>query len=158
MCGEYLQCLGHTGFAPAMACMLSVYTAQAPICSAGKLSKAGPGLHAFPRSMLLRFRFSGTPQRHRLCWVCVLCPSQVQAVQMTRCLASALSPISCGAYYHLPGPSRLVSRMRSRSALSGVPCVSSGELISGSTLLADVDSPESQEVLVSNEACLQFGR
>ena len=35
-----------------------------------ELSDVGPGLHALPRSKLLRFRFSGTPQRHRL-----LCPS-----------------------------------------------------------------------------------
>ena len=35
---------------------------------------------------------SGSPQRHRLSWACVLCPSQVQAAQATRCLASSLSP------------------------------------------------------------------
>ena len=57
-----------------------------------ELSDAGPGLHALPRSKPLRFRFSGTPQRHRLGWACVLCPSQVQAAQMTRCLASTVAP------------------------------------------------------------------
>ena len=57
-----------------------------------ELSDAGPGLHALPRSKLLRFRFSGTPQRHRLGWACVLCPSQVRAAQVTRCLASAVAP------------------------------------------------------------------
>ena len=31
-----------------------------------------------------------------------------------------------GASYHLPGPSRLVSWVCSRSTISGVPCVSSG--------------------------------
>ena len=40
-------------------------------------SKAGPGLHAPPRSTLFRFRHSGSPQRRRLGWACVLCPSQV---------------------------------------------------------------------------------
>ena len=74
-------------------CAFPVYTAQAPGCSAGKLSKAGPGLCAFPRSKLLRFRFLGTPQRHRLGWVCVLCPSQVRVAQAIRCLESALSPV-----------------------------------------------------------------
>ena len=54
-----------------------VYTAQAPGCSAGELSKGSPAFHALPRSKLFRFRFSGTPQRHRLSWACVLCPSQV---------------------------------------------------------------------------------
>ena len=34
------------------------------------------------------------------------------------------------AFYHLPCPSRSVSRVRRESAISGVPCVSSGELIS----------------------------
>ena len=36
-----------------------------------------------------------------------------------------------GAFYHLPGLSRLVSWVHSRSTVSGVPCVSSGALISG---------------------------
>ena len=73
-------------------CAFPFYTAQAPGCSAGELSKAGPGLHAHPRSKPLRFRFSGTPQRCRLGWACVLCPSQVRAAQVTRYLVSALSP------------------------------------------------------------------
>ena len=58
VCGECSQCLGHTGFAPTHSvCAFLVYTAQAPGCSAGELSKAGPGLYALPRSKLLRFRF-----------------------------------------------------------------------------------------------------
>ena len=78
VCGECSQCLSHTGFAPAHSmCAFPVYTAQAPGCSAGELSKVGPGLHALPRSKLLRFSFLGTPQRPRFCWVCILCPSQV---------------------------------------------------------------------------------
>ena len=69
VCGECSQCLGHIGFAPTPGmCALPVYTAQAPGCSAGELSKVGPGLRALPRSKLLRFRVSGTPQRHRLGW------------------------------------------------------------------------------------------
>ena len=57
-----------------------------------ELSDAGPGLYALPWSKLLRFRFLGTPQRLRLRWACVLCPSQVQAAQVTRCLASTVAP------------------------------------------------------------------
>ena len=53
-----------------------------------ELSEAVPGLPALSMPKLLRFRFSGTPQRHRLGWACVLCLSQVQAAQVTRCLAS----------------------------------------------------------------------
>ena len=57
-----------------------------------ELSEASHGLHEFPRSKLLRFRFSGTPQRHRLGWACVLCLSQVRAAQVTKCLVSAVVP------------------------------------------------------------------
>ena len=97
--GMCLQCLGHTGFAPTHGvCAFTVYSAQAPGCSAGELSKVGPGLHALPRSKSLRFRFSGIPQRHRFGWACVLCPSQVRVAQATRCLASALSQVSCSSY------------------------------------------------------------
>ena len=93
VCGERSQCLGHTGFAPLMAaCAFPAYTAQAPGRSAGELSKAGPGLRALPRSKLLRFRFSGAPQRRRLSWASVLWPVQVRAAQAARCLASAHSP------------------------------------------------------------------
>ena len=68
-----------------------------PHCLASKLlcwelPEAGPGLYALPRSKPLRFRFSGTPQRHSLGWACVLCPSQVQAAQATGCLVSVVSP------------------------------------------------------------------
>ena len=72
-------------------CAFLVYTAQAPGSSAGELSKAGPVLCALPRSKLLRFRFSGTPQRHRLYGACILCPSQIRAAQATRCFASTHS-------------------------------------------------------------------
>ena len=56
-----------------------------------ELSEAGPGLHAPPRSKPLRFGCLDTLQRHRLGWACVLCPSQVQAAQVTRCLASVVT-------------------------------------------------------------------
>ena len=96
MCWECSQCMDHIGFAPAQgAYAFLVYTAQAPGCSAGELSKAGPGFRALSRSKLLRFRFLGTIQRHRLSWVCILCPSQVQAAQATRCFSSALSQVGC---------------------------------------------------------------
>ena len=93
MCGECSQCLGCTGFAPTHGmCAFPDYTAQSPGCSAGELSEVGPGLHALPRSKPLRFRFSGTRQRPRLGWASVLCPSQVRAAQVTRCLASTVAP------------------------------------------------------------------
>ena len=85
-------------------CAFLVKTAQAPGCSAGELSKAGLGLHALPRPKLLRFRFLGTPQRHRFGWAYVLCPSQVPASQVTRCLASVLFQFG-SVSYHLPSSS-----------------------------------------------------
>ena len=57
-----------------------------------ELSEASPGLYALPRSKPLRFRYSGTPQRLRLGWACILCPSPVQAAQVTWCLAGAVVP------------------------------------------------------------------
>ena len=66
-----------------------------------ELSEASPGLHAPPGSKPLRFRHSNSPQRHRLGWACVLCPSQVQAAQVTRCLASAVSDLSPPLYLPL---------------------------------------------------------
>ena len=86
-------------------CAFLVYTAQALGCSAGELSKTGPVLHALPRSKPLRFRFLSTPQRRRLGWACVLCPSQVGAAQATRCLESTHSP---GACVLSPPPSQLL--------------------------------------------------
>ena len=57
-----------------------------------ELSETGPGLFALPRSEPLRFRFSGTPQRRRLGWACVLCTSQVQVAQVSRCLVHTVTP------------------------------------------------------------------
>ena len=51
---------------------------------------------------------------------------------------------------HHPGPGCLVSWMHHKSAISGVPCVSSGELISGCNPSGRCQCPGSQEDLVSN--------
>ena len=96
-----------------------------------ELSEASPGLYALPRSEPLRFRFLGTPQRRRLGWACVLCPSQVRAPQVTRCLANTVTPRWGSVSYGLSLPSRLVFWEYNGHAFSGVPCFSSGELISG---------------------------
>ena len=125
VCGECSQCLGHSGFAPThRACASPVYTAQASGCSAGDLSKAGPGLCALPRPKPLKCRFWGTSQRHRLSWVCVLCPLQVRAAQVTRCLVSAL-PRWGGESYHFPGPATQFPRC-ALGATSQVCCASLG--------------------------------
>ena len=67
-----------------------------PHCSGSRLlhlepSEAGPGLHAPPRSKPLGFKRSGSPQRCRLHWAYILCPSQVRAAQVMRCLASTVA-------------------------------------------------------------------
>ena len=131
VCGECTQCLVHTGFAPTHGvCAFPVYTAQAPGCSAGELSKVGPGLHVLPRSscsgagslVLHKGTASGGSA------FCVLPRSkQLRQPGAWRAHTSQLGSES----YHLPGPSRSVSWVRSRSTVTGVPRVSSGELISG---------------------------
>ena len=95
---------------------------------------AGPGLPVPTTSKPLRFRHSGSPQRPRLGWACVLCPSQVRAAQVMRCLVSAIA-----VTYLLPAA-------RLSRCTTGAPSQ------------ADVDRPDPQEVLVSKEACLQFYR
>ena len=108
MCGECSQCLGHTGFAPAHCmCSFPVYTAQAPGCSAGELSKAGPGLRALPRSKPLRLRFLGTPQRHRLGWACDLCPSQVTLPGYVVRLFTSLVPAAWFPGWSMGAPSQI---------------------------------------------------
>ena len=127
--GVCSQCLSHTGSAPVHgACGLPAHAAQALGCSA----MAGTVLPVPPRYKPLRFRHSGSPQRRRLGWACILCPSQVRAAQVMRCLASAIA-----ATYRLP------AAHLSRCA-------------TGAPSQADVDRPDPQEVLVSKEACSQF--
>ena len=105
-----------------------------PHCSGSMLlhqepSEACPGLHAPPRSKPLRFRHSGSPQRRRLAWACILCPSQVRAAQVMRCLVSTVA-----ATYRLPAA-------RFSGCTTGAPSQ------------ADVDCPEPQEVLAKRPAC-----
>ena len=71
VCSQYLS---HVGPAPAHGAHRS---GSRLLC--WEPSEAGPGLHAPPRFKPLRLRHSGSPQRHRLGWACVLCPSQVRA-------------------------------------------------------------------------------
>ena len=140
----------HWVFPPLTACVLSQ---SALLRFQVALQGAVPGLRALPRSKPLRFRFSGSPQRLRLGWACVLCPSQVLAAQATGCLVSALSP---GGLITSPVPA---ARFLRRARLQCAVCVSSGELISG------CDPPSGCQpsripgsLWLETEACLQFGR
>ena len=130
VCGECSQCLGHTGFAPAHGvCAFSVYIAQAPGCSVGNYPKQALGFVHFPGlscsgsgSQVLHKgtasvgpAFCGLPRSEHLR------PPGAWRVH---------SPLVCGVSYHLPVPSPSVSWVHSGSTVSGVSCVSSGELIS----------------------------
>ena len=75
--GVCSQCLSHTGPAPAH----NTHSSGSVLLHQEQ-SEAGPGLHEPPRSKPLRLKHSGSPQRHRLSWACVLCPSQVQVAQV----------------------------------------------------------------------------
>ena len=99
--GSAHSVLATLGLPPLTACVFPVYTAQAPVCSAGELSEEGPGLRARPRSKPLRFRFSGTPQSCRLGWDCVLYPSgpsssgnqELDERTLSRCSATSPLPV-----------------------------------------------------------------
>ena len=88
-----------------------------------EMSEAGPGLHALPRSKLLRFKFSGTPQRRRLGWACVFCPSQVRADQMTRCLASTIARSWRLHLIASPGPASRFSGLQGALLLRCAMCL-----------------------------------
>ena len=132
MYGECLQCLGLTGFVPAHGvCAFPVYTSQALGCSAGELSEVGPGLHALPRSKLPRFRFSRVLHKGTDLVGPSFC-ALPRSEQLRRPGAwRAHCPRWSLCLIHLPGPSCLISWVHPKSAVSGVLCVSSGELISG---------------------------
>ena len=94
-----LACVGSTcsvlatlGMPLLTACVLSQSTLfRLQVALQGNCLKWALGCMHFP-GLSHSGSGSGTPQRHRQCWAGVLCPSQVQAAQVTRCLASALSP------------------------------------------------------------------
>ena len=119
-CGECSQCLGHTGFAPTHACVLSPSTLlRLQVAVLGNFLGRALGCMYFPD---LRCSGSGSQVLHkgRLSWTCILCPSQVQVAQATRCLASA----------HSPGVVCLIASPVPAAQFPGW-CVSSGELTSG---------------------------
>ena len=112
--GVCSQCLGHTGFAPAHRVCFPCLHCLGSRLLCQELSEAGPRLYALPRSKPLRFRYLGSPQRRRLGWACVLCPSQVRAAQVTRCLVSVVA-----VTYHFPHPCHLVFWVYNQHTFSG---------------------------------------
>ena len=83
-----------------------------------ELTETGLGLYALPRSKVLRFRYTGSPQRRRISSACILCPSQFRAAQVTRCLVSVLSRWAMHLNHLLPQP--LGFQVHCESTISGV--------------------------------------
>ena len=132
---------------PLMACVLSLSTLLSDsrlLC--WELSDSGPGLPVLPRSKPLRFRFSGTPQKCRLGWACVLRRPRSEQLRWPGVWCVSSPPVEgCDLS---PPLSQLLGFL-------GVYLLGSWSL--AATLPADVDCPETQDVLVSNKVWLQFG-
>ena len=88
-----------------------------------EMSEAGPGLSALPRSKNLRFRFLGTPQRCRLFGPAFCALPWSKQLRWPGAWQALI--------YHFSCPSHSICWVFNGRAFSGVPCVSSGELISG---------------------------
>ena len=135
--GVCSQCLSHTGPAPAhSACTLPAHTAQAPGCSSGNRLRPALG--------------------------CMHLPGLSHSGSGTRVVlrgADSVGPAFCALprSEQLRGPG--VSRAWSlRLIASPISATRFSGCTTGTPSQADVDHPEPQEVLVSKEACLQFGR
>ena len=131
------QCLSHTGPAPAHGtCALPAHTAQAVGCSAGDCLRPALGCMHLPG---LSRSGSGT--------------------QVVLRGADSVGP----AFVPFPGPSSSGDEVFGESGrcnfiTSPVPTARFSGCTTGAPTQADVDCPKPQEVLVSKEACLQFGR
>ena len=92
---------------------------------------------------------SGSPQRHRLGWACILCPSQIRGAQATRCLASTLSQLCRGLITSLAPVAQFTGcATRAPSQVCRVSPLGGWSQVA--TLLADVNRPISQEDVVCN--------
>jgi len=108
------QCLCHTGPATAHgACTHPAHTAQALGCSTRNRPRLALGCRHLPGKPL-GFRHSGSPQRRSLRWPCVLCPSQLRAARVVRCLVTVVT-----ATYRLSRPCRWVFWVYNRHTFSG---------------------------------------
>ena len=114
-----MQHLSHPGFSPAHTLL------RLQVALQGNCLKQALGCMYFPG---LSHSCSGSWVLHKGTdsWACILCPSQVPAAQVTRCLVSALS---LGSVHLITSP--IPAAWFPGCTVSGVPCVSSGELISG---------------------------
>ena len=131
VCGECLQCLGHTGFAPAHSvCAFPVYTAQALGCSARNSLRWALVCMHFPG---LSHSSSGSRVFHKAqTWLGLrFVPFPGLSSSGDQVLDKHSRPQLGAASYLLPCPSCWVFWVYNQCAFSGMPCVSSGDLISG---------------------------
>ena len=131
ICGECSQCLGHTVFAPAHGCVLSWSTLlRLQVALQVNCLKLALGCVHFPG---LSHSGSGSWVLHKAqTWLglrFVTVPGPSSSGDQALCALSC--PLLKASAYHLRGPSRSVFWVYNGRAFSGVPCVSSGELVSG---------------------------
>ena len=123
-----LACVGSTRSVPATLGLPSLAACVLPPSTLLRLQPAlqgtGPELCVLPRPKPLRFRFSGTPQKCRLGWACVLCLPRLSCSGSQELDEHTLP--RCSVPYPLCSPS-----LSFRAHRCGVPCVSSGKLVSG---------------------------
>ena len=131
--GVCLQCLSHTGPAPTHgACTLPAHTAQALGCSAGN--------------------------RPRPALVCIHHPGLSRSGSVTQVVLRGTDSVG-PAFCALPSSGdEVFGECGHWLIASPIPDAQFSGCTTGAPSQADVDCPEPQEVLVSNEACLQFGR
>ena len=126
VCVECSQHLGHIGFVLAHGvCAFPFYTVRLQVALQGNCLKWALSCMHFPG---LSHSGTGSCVPHRgLRFV----PFPGPRSSSDQVLGERTLPRWGRESYHLPSPSHSLSWVCSRSAVSGVPCVSSGELISG---------------------------
>ena len=132
ICGECSQCLGHTGFTPAHGvCAFPVYTVQALGCSVWNCLRWALGCMHFPG---LSHSGSGSRALSKAqTWLglCFLPFPGHQRSSGDQVLGKHCRPQVGAVTYRLSCLCHSVFKMYSQHTFSGLPCVSSVELISG---------------------------
>ena len=98
----------------------------------------------------LRFRFSGTPQRHRLGWACVVLPFRCLSSSGDQLLGERTVPGGRSILITSPVPAAQFPGCTTKAPSLVCYVFPLGSWSQVLTLLADVNHPGSQEDLVSN--------
>ena len=131
VCGECLQHFSHTGFVPAHGvCAFPVYPVQALGCSARNCLRCTLGCMHF---QVLNHSGSGSQILHKVqTWLGLrFVPFPGPSSSGDQVLGEHSHPQVRAVTYHLPRPCHSVFCVYNWCAFSSVPCVSSGELVSG---------------------------